>query len=427
MSAGWDVELLKLLQQLGPHLTHLSLWTSETRALLRDPAQIRGPRVRSTLSPSDSEVMSENAFRRQSVSRLLRRLERGTLVQGEALSQVPLKSRSTDDKQRKAEMAAARERAKQTMPKWLQTEMQSRESSQEIKRRYKAQLSSIAREYQHEKEAGEQMRRHMEDTSDKDAHAGGKGIDKFGEVADDSHTSSEEDDDSMSEQYAEWGCMPLSLSICPSLPLHEHEEPMNFARMTIFTRVEELDVYVAIPAEVPRCMELFSGLVASPLLKFRFSSIYSSLLITVLPDLSSMRKQYDRPTPQINVAWGLRCVLRNPALRSLLYSEFNNRRVPDVRLLEEAIGAVIASKDTQRIQDHVCPAEGETKCVAEPATHSSLKEIIKIHRDQALSTVCVRILQGGQACFGKLKDRRQEFLNRTLKLGPDPWQVYCDL
>lgn len=40
-SAGWDHELLRLLHYCGPTLTHLSLWRSESMALLRDPGQVR--------------------------------------------------------------------------------------------------------------------------------------------------------------------------------------------------------------------------------------------------------------------------------------------------------------------------------------------------------------------------------------------------
>lgn len=40
-SAGWDHELLRLLHYCGPSLTHLSLWRSESMALLRDPGQVR--------------------------------------------------------------------------------------------------------------------------------------------------------------------------------------------------------------------------------------------------------------------------------------------------------------------------------------------------------------------------------------------------
>ncbi|CDR87333.1 uncharacterized protein SPSC_00459 [Sporisorium scitamineum] len=40
-SAGWDHELLRLLHYCGPSLTHLSLWRSESLALLRDPGQVR--------------------------------------------------------------------------------------------------------------------------------------------------------------------------------------------------------------------------------------------------------------------------------------------------------------------------------------------------------------------------------------------------
>ena len=43
-SAGWEAEMLRLLHYCGPTLTHLSLWQTESRALLRDAGQATGTR-----------------------------------------------------------------------------------------------------------------------------------------------------------------------------------------------------------------------------------------------------------------------------------------------------------------------------------------------------------------------------------------------
>lgn len=43
-SAGWEAEMLRLLHYCGPTLTHLSLWQTESRALLRDAGQETGTR-----------------------------------------------------------------------------------------------------------------------------------------------------------------------------------------------------------------------------------------------------------------------------------------------------------------------------------------------------------------------------------------------
>ena len=41
VSAGWESEMLRLLHYCGPTITHLSLWQTESRALLRDAAQVK--------------------------------------------------------------------------------------------------------------------------------------------------------------------------------------------------------------------------------------------------------------------------------------------------------------------------------------------------------------------------------------------------
>lgn len=219
---------------------HLSLWTSETRALLRDPAQIRGPRVRASQPGiyTVAHVIKANAARRRSVARMLRHMNQGRLIQGDALRAIPLKAdfSQRDEAQTRAEMAAAKERARQTLPNWLRNELASKEAADDVKRRYKAHLSADAREYQHEREAAQEAHRQLaeHDRSALEAlHRQAQAV----QLHDQDDRSDEEADVEI-----DWACMPLRLSICPSFPLHEHEEPLNFARLSIWTRLEELDV-----------------------------------------------------------------------------------------------------------------------------------------------------------------------------------------
>lgn len=476
MSAGWDVELLRLLQRLGPHLTHLSLWTSETRSLLRDPAQVRSPRVRNNLAPvaSVQDVMEHNKQRRRGVARTLRRLERGTLIQGDELSRVPLKTRFTrDEQQTRAEIAAARERARQKMPNWLRHELTAASGGKDdVKRRYKAHLSAVAREYQHEREAADEERRQIVSTHgewESLLSLGGADTPDAALAAQVEESSDEEEgEDDGIDLAANWACMPLRLSICPTLPLHEHEEPLNFARMTVFTRVEELDIFVSVPAEVPRILELFASLVASPLRKVRFSSVYASLLIVAAPARSPicttggeqrLPRQHDRLAPCANIAGGLARVLRSTTLRSLLFDEFHDRRAPDARLLENAIASVIAGCDNDAVLHDAQPASTEAQSQAggqQQQLHSPQKRTARARRGEGLAgglwhsglagmvspghgpdsddgddtysdaqpSVQVRILQGKQGHYGKLKDRRQDFLCRALNLGSDCWREH---
>jgi hypothetical protein len=431
MSAGWDVEMLKILQQQGPHLLHLSLWNSETRALLRDPAQIRGARVRTSASSADgritvADVMQFNGARRKNIKRMVRQMRKGKLIQGEALSAIPLKSDFTNrnEAQTRAEMAAAKERARQTLPNWLRLELASKEAAKEVKRRYKAHISADAREYQHEQEASRQARKMMNEEDLRALETLTQQAESFN--FDDSES---EDEGERGDVEVDWACMPEKLSICPSLPLHEHEEPLNFARMTIWTRVKELDVFVSVPSEVPRCLELISSLVASPLIKFRFSSINASLLIS-LTQIGQQGGDEGLQQPDINIAHGLQRVLKSHVLRSLLFDEFNNHRIPDIGMLERAISSMIRNStctSAMQTESNQEQDKASTKGKKDPRTSlaSSLafdKTLSNDNRD-APQFVRVKILQGNQAHYGKLKDRRQDFLIRALGNGSDPWNV----
>lgn len=436
MSAGWDVEMLKCLQQQGPHLLHLSLWNSETRALLRDPAQVRGARIRTATSSTDGKItvanmMHFNGVRRKNVKRMMKQLQRGKLIYGEALSVIPLKSDFTNrnEAQTKAEMAAAKERARQTLPNWLRLELENKEAAKEVKRRYKAHISADAREYQHEHEASQQARKLM---NEEDL----KALETLTQQAKsiELDETEEEEEEEEGDVELDWACMPEKLSICPSLPLHEHEEPLNFARMTIWTRVKELDVFVSVPSEVPRCMELIASLVASPLIKFRFSSLNASLLISLTP-LGQQIRNESLQQPEINIAHGLQKVLQSHVLRSLLFNEFNNHRIPDVGMLERAISSTIrhtTCTDTIRstVEKAQMQKDKSTKDSSKKDPRASLASSLVVDetinktpnfQDSSDQFVQVKILQGNQAHFGKLKDRRQDFLIRALSTGLDPW------
>lgn len=452
LSAGWEVEFLRLLQQQGPHLTHLSLWTSETRALLRDPAQIRGPRIRmKTLQDGETslhvcEVMKDNARRRKNVARMLRRMRQGRLVQGEALSAVPLKTdySKRSEAQTRAETAAAKERARQTLPKWLRDELDvanrasdagnrnvsnSKSTASEIKRRYKAHIAAEAREYIHEQNAAREARQGMmaRELAAIDALS-------ITDVPHPTHRYGEDSSDEDEDVEIDWVCMPTKLSICPTLPLHEHEEPLNFARMSIWTRVRELDVFVAIPSEAPRCLELIASLVASPIEKIRFSSIYASLLVTLRGQtVTATSHKHQTSTllqPEVNIAGGIQSILKSETLRSLLFYEFTGHHTDNIALLENAVANVIAGCHSSRlaVQEEVkveAPAVFLTgrSNKREGGLASSLMSI-KPH-DQPITCqnedVNVRILQGSQGHFGKLKDRRQDFLSRSLLTQADTW------
>ena len=156
----------------------------------------------------------------------------------------PLKiEKDRDEQLTRAEIAAARERARQKTPHWLEHELRTKEEA-EVKRRYKAHLGTTVREYQHELDAQKETSERSIGHEDKSAirarptSSSGSETDPDTDKEESDPSSSDSDDD----HDIDWGCMPVKLSICPGLPLHEHENVLNFARMTIWTRVEELDV-----------------------------------------------------------------------------------------------------------------------------------------------------------------------------------------
>lgn len=105
--------------------------------------------------------------------------------------------------------------------------------------------------------------------------------------------------------------------------------------------------------------------------------------------------------------------MESEVLSSLLLHEFNNKHMDDINTLESALTSTIAtssSKDDTTSFDE--------KLRARRGLHSSLDQL-SIH-DQSVK---VKILQSNQAHWGKLKTRKQDFLNRSLGLSDDPWDT----
>jgi hypothetical protein len=385
-------------------VTHLSLWGPETRAVLRDPAQIRGPRFRNRMpNQTMEEVIFSTIKRRQKLERRLRKMRLGDWSDP---GLKPLKIEKDRDEQRtKAEIAAARERARQKIPNWLKRELETKKE-EDVKRMYNAHIGTTVREYQHELDV--QMEVEQEGAAkDKRRQSVNNGHQRVISSPASSCVSSDEEDmaqkssssDSDDDYDLDWGCMPIKLSICPALPLHEHENALNFARMTIWTRVQELDVFIAVPGEVPRYLELFSSLIACPIVKFRLSSIYASLLVVIESESNGQ--------PCVNLSRGLEQVTKSKVLSSLLTHEFSDKHMEDVSVLEAAIASAIVSASASN------QARPFDDMLRAGDTHKALEQ----------SKVRIKILQGNQAHWGKLKDRKQDFLNRSLDLADDCWDA----
>jgi hypothetical protein len=169
-----------------------------------------------------------------------------------------------------------------------------------------------------------------------------------------------------------------------------------------------------VPAEVDRYLELFSSLVASPLRKFRLSSIYASLLITVSPPLILSATTW---TP--NIASGLGQVLKSEVLHTLLLHEFNNKHLDDVGMLESALSSVILEAESYGVEN-IVPFDEKLRTKGGLRSAPSHGDHLPTVQD-GTPFAKVKILQGQQAHWGKLKERKQDFLNRSLALSDDCW------
>jgi hypothetical protein len=166
--------------------------------------------------------------------------------------------------------------------------------------------------------------------------------------------------------------------------------------------------FISVPAEVGRYLELFSSLVASPIRKFRISSIYASLLITTTSISNS------------NISRGLEQIRKSEVLSSLLLDEFYNKHLDDVGMLENALLYTIATAAIS--PSSTCKAEEipfDEKLRTRGGLHTSLKRM-SIKDD---GNVKVTILQTNQSHWGKLKDRKQDFWNCSLRLTTDCWDT----
>lgn len=332
-SAGWDHELLRFLHYCGPTLTHLSLWRSESMALLRDPGQIREGFRFGTAKPihvwgeqdQEDEVEEEE--------------EEGPPVAVDA-----------DDLFSREEM--------DDMPGWLKAEIRA-QGTRAVTLRHKAHLTPTRR-----------IIRRLQ------------------------------------------GCQPTHLSLMMSLPLLEHEDPALFSRMSIWYRVQELDVHISTPAQTPHILRLLASLDASPIRRLRISTSFISLCILTPPFPTSKRWPEAASAPEStqapNICRSLAKCLDDPLVRKLLVDEFQGHHydsLPNLeRLILQRCIATATPAPTCVDSSHLPPA-----ALADPA---ALQHILR-----------VSLTRGNQAVWGKLKDRLSDFRQRAEGLSDGAWHI----
>lgn len=118
-------------------------------------------------------------------------------------------------------------------------------------------------------------------------------------------------------------CTPRCLSIVMHYPFYENERPDLFAKMIVWSCVEELDVYV--PMELDKSLQLLSTLIHTPTRRLRISSAHTTLAIESLAS-----------APWSNACDVLAHLLRHATLHEALLQEMRGRGVSAPEVLRAA-------------------------------------------------------------------------------------------
>ena len=172
-----------------------------------------------------------------------------------------------------------------------------------------------------------------------------------------------------------YGCRPTHLSIVLSFPLYENEDPVLFRLMRIFSRVHELDVFVTVPTTAQKSLILLSRLDASPLRRLRITTAHASISLA-------------SPDPETNVASALAACLNNPHLKQALVNELVGKPYTPIDNLQSRL------------------------------IHAAQQQAPS-HPSRPLQ---IKITQGNQAVWGKLRPRLSDFLDRAQGHGQGAWE-----
>ena len=232
-SAGWEAELLRLLHYCGSTIEHLSLWQTESRALLRDAAQVSGSHARAAWAVGE-HILDDTP----------EELERD----------------ESDD-----------------MPQWLRDEL-AQLPAEHVARQHMAHFPFVPRAPPKPPAWLARPKPRL--------------------------------------------CTPRFLSLVLYYPFFENERPELFARMVLWSRVEELDVYLSM--EPRKSLHLLACLAHTPTWRLRVSSAHATLAIETQ-----------------NAAWPNACgilaaLLRHAHLEEALLNEMRGHGVANADLFENA-------------------------------------------------------------------------------------------
>ncbi|CCU99705.1 unnamed protein product [Malassezia sympodialis ATCC 42132] len=297
-SAGWEAELLRLLHHCGSTIEYLSLWQTESRALLRDAAQVSGQHTKAAWAVGEASTTE------------------------------------ADDAEHNAPAVD------QDMPRWLQDEL-ARAPAETVARQHLAHFPLVPRAL---------------------------------------------------PTPAAWRqrpparlCTPRCLSLVMYYPFYENERPELFARMVVWSRVEELDVYV--PMEPRKSLQLLAQLGHTPVWRLRISAPHATIAIESHSDRWS------------NACAVLLALVSHPDLETALVNELRGRATDDAHVLEAACLRYLAG--------------AHMPAIAQP--------LDEVRHWQAQLRVRLTLTQKNQAVWGKLRHRLWDFRERAQHQRPGAW------
>ncbi|CAO1623105.1 unnamed protein product [Sympodiomycopsis kandeliae] len=402
-SAGWESAFLRMLHMLGPGITHLSLWHSESRALMRDAGQVQGHH-RQLGAPGPAWSWSE----------------------GNSSTE---ETEEEDQEARQYEMtasdeAAMKERARQKMPTWLQREINNSTSPSEVAKRHRAHLLPFT---------------DPDNPSSNDALQ--------------NHLVSQLNLLKRDKRKLK-GCRPKSLSIMLSLPLFENQESELFASMIIFSKVQELDVFIPVPNHSSKILDLLSHLHRSPLKKLKISTTHFTLCLGVPPFSWQEEQQQQRKAKQrqdrdnqhapIHLATVLQSLLKSSdTLYHTILNEFTGKNVDPsgVQHLENLLySTALQHFNSQHPHSYSSSFDpppstkshnGYKKDRFSLLQHDPLPALSDLDLGSYATThesfpLRVRVFQKNQGGYGKLKDRKDDYIQRVMGFSRGVWS-HCGM
>lgn len=432
-SAGWETAFLRTLHLLGPSVTHLSLWHSESRVLLRDAGQVQRRGGKPAVTSSGpvwmwgqgeddlSEAIGEGSDE-----------DENSAAVGETEDEKLADSLNSVRIDAAAEVAAMRERARQQMPNWLKRELAAK-PVHEVAKNHHAHLAPF----------------------------GDPSIDQADVLQEHFATA-------LKARRRVRGCRPTCLSIILSLPLFENQAPDLFASLAVFSRCQELDVYLPVPSHAPKLLFLLSHLRGSPLRRLKITSTHATLCIALPPFTTQQQKfmeqrrrrqlanaransyaAYSRDDmdtnmqardPEINIATALRDMLAHEDLRDCLYWELAGKHADAeaARNLEKMLTRVAIQSGHDKRGPQTDSASSSSSSFPEPRNggyngsklppsdpngrHLRTPPSPLVDRD-GIELVRVKIIQGKQVGHGRLRERKDDFITRVMGISHGLWEV----